>query len=198
MGSEGQLLPRDSALHGPPAAPGRPRAFSRKGAPSWPFGAGSSRCSRLDHSGPAWHLPRLDCGGHSSPMARAFWDLCPCRSLPGVLRDPLGSQSWEVPFPLDSSVIVAPPNKGSRRITPHTDSPPSHRSPKLDLRGKTPTARVSNQKPRDSPPPTVSFVLTKFHSGEAQAHQRTQPGFRGIPCQTNTPFTPIPEGPAYR
>lgn len=58
MGSEGQLLPRDSALHSPPAARGRPQALPRKGAPGWRLGVGSSRCSRLDHSGPARHLPR--------------------------------------------------------------------------------------------------------------------------------------------
>lgn len=199
MGSEGQLLSGDSALHVQPAAPRRPQALPRKGAPSCPFGAGSSRGSRLDHSGPAWHLPRLDRGGHSSPTDRASWDFCPCRYLPELLRDPLGSRSWEAPFPLDSSVILAPPSMGSRRITPHTNSspfPPDRLNwisvERILQRGS------SNQNLRDSPPPTVGFVLTKFLRMEAQAHLRTQFGFRGVGCQPDTPFTPIPEGPAHR
>lgn len=127
VGNEGQLLPRDSAFHSPPAAPGRAQALPPKGAPGRLLGAGSSRCSRLDHLGPAWHLPRdwiaevtalpqLEPPGTFVPVDASLrfseirWD-------PGPER---------LPFPLDSSVVLAPPSKSSKRIAPHTNSPPSY------------------------------------------------------------------------
>lgn len=141
MGNEGQFLSRDSALHSPPATPGRAQALPPKGAPGRPLGAGSSRCSRLDHSGPAWHLPRdwiaevtalpqLEPPGTFVPVDASL------RSLSGIRWDP-GPE--RLPFPLDSSAVLAPPSKSSKRITPLTNSPPT-RSPKLDLCGKNPTA----------------------------------------------------------
>lgn len=103
------------------------RPFLQRAPPGRPLGAWSSRCSRLDHSGPAWHLPRdwiaevtalpqLEPPGTFVPVDASLrfsgnrWD-------PGPKR---------LPFPLDSSVVLAPPSKSSKRITPHTNSPPSY------------------------------------------------------------------------
>lgn len=188
MGSEGQLLPRDSALHSPPAAPGRPEALARKGAPGWPLGAGSSCCSCLDPSGPAGHLPR-DWGAEvtARPPLEPSGTFVP-GDAPLSSWDPLGSRSWEAPFPLESSAVLAPAHKSSRRITPHINrSPSSYQVARPGLRGQPYGALLPN-----------GSRGTKFPSGEALAHPRTQPGSRGVNCQTDTPFTPVPEGPAHR
>lgn len=79
-----------------------------------------------------------------------------------------------------------------------TTALPPIRSPKLGLCGKTPTARFSRSEAAGLASSRCELRRNEVALGEAQAHHRTQSGSRGGNCQTDTPFTPIPEGPAHR
>lgn len=137
VGSEGQPFPWGSALHGPPAAPGSPRAgdLGRERAP--PVGrpervsSHSRRRGRRDQRITRPLLgtcqENLDCSGPSSPTAGAPWGLCPCRFRPEIPWDQLGSRSWEAQFPPNPSAILIHSQragKGSEAIFPHADDFP--------------------------------------------------------------------------
>lgn len=149
-GSEGQPLPRASALHGPPAAPGNPQTGALgEGRPRLAARGGCTPAAAALISGSL--LPCLAPAARfwvkeapSSPTVLVSQSLCPLRFCPEIPRDPLGSRSWEASFPLHASAILLP----SRRVAEdskailHTPTilPPT-RSLRPDSCGKNPTAR---------------------------------------------------------
>jgi hypothetical protein len=207
-GSEGQLLPRGSALHGPPAAPGSPqaRALGRRRAP--PAGRPervSSLCSLLDQritqALPGTCRETLDCGGPSFPKARASRGLCLCRFRPEIPRDPLGSRSCKVPFPLDSPAILLARGRGLQSNIPHTDSPPSHQIPYSGSLRKESYSAVLPIRSRARLLPLVSLGSAKLYSdkgGRNLGIVELSLDPRGSTVRQIPHFTPIPGGPAHR